>query len=296
MSKQGALYLRLIGGVLALLFGLYLLLRLCCGAAEHPTVRPELCEVGDGETVSGFVVRSEGLLLCSEPEVVRSCPQGQWVGAGQCVAQVYFPETLMLTAHRSGYFYRSCDGYESLLSPETLDQLSLELLAQLPCMAQLPPREAYGKLIYSQNWYFAAAVPAHRYRQCAPGTQIELQLAGNSYEMQVLRRDPVQGQHFLLILSCDRAVSQLLGARMEEAQLLFSRTEGLLIPREALVLLEGRPGVYVRQGPRIRFKEVRILSLLPGGLLIEQEDSPLSRLQLQDEILLPEDQIQTERF
>lgn len=47
------------------------------------------CEAGDGQTVSGFVVREEEIITASQPVVVCALTEGERVGSGQRVADGY---------------------------------------------------------------------------------------------------------------------------------------------------------------------------------------------------------------
>ncbi|MDR0890411.1 MAG: hypothetical protein LBM28_07215 [Oscillospiraceae bacterium] len=90
MKKQGNLYLKIITIVLAVTVLGYVLLSAVSdrgGSYALETVLP--FEVGDGQTVSGFVVRSEKILVSDQPTVVHELSEGERVGAGQRVATGY---------------------------------------------------------------------------------------------------------------------------------------------------------------------------------------------------------------
>lgn len=87
MKKQGEFYLKLTSILLAVLLAVFLLCSIFLRSGEdYTTVAPVYCEVGDGLTVSGFVVRSEELLVSSKPYPVAALSEGQRVGSSQTVA------------------------------------------------------------------------------------------------------------------------------------------------------------------------------------------------------------------
>ena len=87
MKKQGEFYLKLTSILLAALLAVFVLCSIFLRSGEdYKTLRPVYCEVGDGVTVSGFVVRSEELLVSSKPFPTAALSEGQRVSGGQTVA------------------------------------------------------------------------------------------------------------------------------------------------------------------------------------------------------------------
>lgn len=90
MKKQGSFYLKFISIALAVfLVGYVVLSMIVSDGVPHTLETAVYCEVGDGETVSGFVVRQEEVLVSTEPIVVCELTEGQRVGSGQRVATGY---------------------------------------------------------------------------------------------------------------------------------------------------------------------------------------------------------------
>lgn len=90
MKKQGELYLKIISIVLASVVLAYILFSvLFKSGSSYALTAAVRCEVGDGMTVSGFVVRSEKLLTAEQSIVVCELAEGERVGGGQAVATVY---------------------------------------------------------------------------------------------------------------------------------------------------------------------------------------------------------------
>ncbi len=90
MKKQGSLYLKIITIVVAVFLLGYALLSMFVGkGVVHDIETVVYCEVGDGETVSGFVVRDEKVLTSNAPIVVCELTEGERVGVGQTVATGY---------------------------------------------------------------------------------------------------------------------------------------------------------------------------------------------------------------
>lgn len=87
MKKQGEFYLKLTSILLAALLAIFVVFSIFLRSGERYAIQtPVYCEVGDGLTVSGFVVRSEELLVSSMPYPVAALSEGQRVGSAQTVA------------------------------------------------------------------------------------------------------------------------------------------------------------------------------------------------------------------
>lgn len=90
MKKQGEFYLKLISIVLAAVIAAYVVFSVLLHSGSGYALETVVyCEVGDGVTVSGFVVRSEEVLVSTAPIVVCEMTEGERVGAGQRVATGY---------------------------------------------------------------------------------------------------------------------------------------------------------------------------------------------------------------
>lgn len=180
-----------------------------------------------------------------------------------------------VTAPQAGTFSNLVDGYETLLTPEGLSQLTPSSLASLMSSPPSPPA-ALGKLILGARWYFAAALPSQSAGRLKEGGTALLRFSGDFSQdvtMQVDRIGPSEGEQTLVIFSSDRYLAQTTLLRRQTAELIFQDYTGLRIPKQAL-RLEKRTkedpetglstetsllGVYVLAGGRAEFKEVSVV-------------------------------------
>lgn len=266
MDKQGALYFKLLTGVFLLVLVGYGLGRICSREPAYELYSTQICEVGDGITVSGFVVRSESLLYSRDVPTFLPL-EGQWVGGGQALATT---ATGSLVASRGGYLSYAPDGYESLLTPEYILHCSEEELLTLS-PADLP-QQAVGKLIHDQRWYFAAAEQNPLLSEGSPelkiGDTLRLAIGDGTWEATVRRTQDV------LVVECTTGIPETLPLRQATGQLLFASRQGIPIPREAIYYENGETYVYLLQGGRARRKAVHIFLLQKDTLWISPEDLP----------------------
>ncbi len=253
MDKGGRRWFQWLTVLSALVLAVYGATALLRPAPSYTLTTPQFCEVGDGVSVSGFVVRSE---LCLQSEVPLSIqvPEGQWVSTGQDMGGG-------VKAPYAGYLSHVTDGYEALLTPQTAATLSLQ---EYQALQPLQAGQAFARIIFGQEWYFLCPMPA----KDLP-SKMTLQIGSFSYPVSVLRQDE------LLLLHCGEGLHQLTALRQTEAQLLLSTAHCLQIPREALYYEKEQSFVYVLEAGRVRRKAVTVAALCGEYIHIEglREDS-----------------------
>lgn len=249
MDKGGRRWFQWLTVLSALVLAVYGAAAFLRPAPAYTLTTPQFCEVGNGIPVSGFVVRSE-LCLQSENPLPLSLPEGQWVSAGQDMGEG-------VRAPYAGYLSHVADGYESLLTPESVTSLSLQ---DYQALQALPADSAFARLIFGQDWYFLCPMPA----QALPSEEdLQLRIGDCAYPVSLLRKDE------LLLLHCDEGLHQLTALRQTEAELLLSNAPCQAICAEALYYEDGQSFVYVLEAGRVRRKTVTVLALCGEHIHIE---------------------------
>lgn len=185
--------------------------------------------------------------------------------------------TTRVTAPTPGVFSALVDGYETRLTPETVDQLTPSTLQELINSPAGEDNGAMGKLITSDTWYFAANLPETAARRLEEGGTASLRFSGElnrDVEMTVDRIGATEGGETLVIFSSSRYLALTTLLRHQTAELIFESWSGLRIPKQALRLVDvsqeashsgeaasaaGKTGVYALVNGRTEFREVDIL-------------------------------------
>ena len=277
MKKQGALFFKLLRISLGLLLLLFLLLSFWEGEEDYSLREIMICEVGDGMTVSGFVVRHESLLT-SQWSTPLSLPEGQWIGGGQAVN---VSDHSALIIPRGGYVSGEADGYEGVLTPEFVLNCKGEALRTL-CPRPLP-ENAVGRLIHGQTWYFVAprAFPSLRV-----GETLSLSIGDVECTARVLRAQE------LLLLECEDYAHRVTALRECQSQLTTQTRTGIALPGQAVYYEAGEACVYVLHGERARRRTVAILRTEGDRVWVDPTDLPegaqviLTDIELSDGMVL----------
>lgn len=184
--------------------------------------------------------------------------------------------TTRVTAPTPGVFSALVDGYETRLTPDTVDQLTPTTLQELINSPAGEDSGAMGKLITSDTWYFAANLPETAARRLEEGDAANLRFSGElnrDVEMTVDRIGATEGGKTLVIFSSNRYLALTTLLRHQTAELIFESWSGLRIPKQALRLVEftqetsdsseasavSKTGVYALVNGRTEFREVDIL-------------------------------------
>lgn len=194
-----------------------------------------------------------------------------------------------ITAPRSGTFSAVCDGYEAVLTPDTMAALTPSGLDSL----QPGENDAnVGKLIYGNTWYYAAAVSEEQARQIQERGSLSLRLSKGVTEDIPARvvsvSEPEEGR-CVVVLSCREHLAETAQLRHQTAQLILRSYTGLRIPSVALRMdEEGQLGVYCSQGSLPHFKPVELVYQGENYALVDvpMGTNAVDTLRPGDEVLL----------
>ena len=225
-------------------------------------------------------------------------------------SQTYSAVT-QITAPQAGTFSALVDGYEGLVNPETVLQLTPSGLTGL--LRQVPGGDpsAAGKLITSKEWYFAALVTQEEGERLAElpvpegedYPQVTLRFASDFAQdvpAQILQVGPAENGQAVVVLSADRYLEQTTLLRRQTAELVFHSYAGLRVPKAALRIQTqtqtdketgesvetNTTGVYAVVSGRLEFKPVTILSEGDSFYVVQPAQEGSRALRSGDEVVV----------
>ncbi|MCL2054049.1 MAG: hypothetical protein FWG90_06370 [Oscillospiraceae bacterium] len=170
----------------------------------------------------------------------------------------------------SGYFVSHADGYEALLSPESVFDIDAGLINRIineNSGESADPSRAgskiIGKIIDGYEWYFAGIINTAGHSLKTDST-VKLKFASTPYLVDAKIVDIRQlenSNESLIILSCDKLNYNFVQRRSERVELILNDFEGVRIPREAIRFDPNNndKGVYILLGERTDFKKLDII-------------------------------------
>lgn len=182
--------------------------------------------------------------------------------------------TSRITAPEAGTFSALVDGYESLLTTQSIFTLTP---AQLDALQNQRAADngAPGKLITSNVWYFVTALPEADAKRLRAGNTVTVSFSGDfdqDVDMKVEQVGEAENGRCALVLSSDRCLRETMLLRQQSAEILFERHSGLRVPKTCLRMVtksttdketgetmeENILGLYAVVGGQAEFKRVEI--------------------------------------
>lgn len=200
----------------------------------------------------------------------------------------------IITAEASGYYVGLADGYEYVLTADSIDSITTDMLSRaLSAEKGAVPENAIGKIINGYNWYVATVIDSGKAVGFTKGKSVKLVL-GESDDMTVgttvYSTEAVEGNKTLVVFKCSLMNDKLASLRKVSGKVVINEHTGLKISRDALRFdAEGNQGVYVRRANIVNFRSVNILySDEKFFVAADSEDVELkyAHLELYDEVII----------
>ena len=204
-----------------------------------------------------------------------------------------------ITVPSSGLFSAVVDGYEALLTPETLKSMTPTALAGIK-----PDSRVYsnvGKMIYGDTWYYAANMDeqtAATYKVDSTVTLRFVKELDRTLKMTVDRVSDSENGQKLVVFRCNEYLPEVTLLRRQSANIIHESFSGIRVPTEAIRVNEGVTGVYCLVGMQASFKPVDIVYQGNGYYLVEPskkaddtENTSSTRLRVGDSVLITAEEL-----
>lgn len=187
-------------------------------------------------------------------------------------------DAVSITAEVSGTYSSVVDGYEWLTladvegaSPSRLQELIQDGKQSYP--------DAFGKLISSHRWYFAAVMTSVDAANLSVGRNAKLNF-GRYYSADVTARvmsiSPSEDGSVTVVFRCDTALSGTLAMRAVTANVIFGSYDGIRIPAQAVRADEETETTYVWcvTAMQLERKTIQIVYAADDFVIVQRESTP----------------------
>ena len=180
-----------------------------------------------------------------------------------------------VTAPQAGLYSAVVDGYEAVLTPESLETLTPGKLDRLEPDEAARSASSVGKLVLGDAWYYAANLDEGEAALLQDSTGLKLRFAkgvSQDLDVELVFVSEPEGGRVTAVFRGDTYLSELTLLRQQSAKVIRRTTEGIRVPIEAVRLREetvagedgtettvSETGVYCVVGMEARFKPVDVL-------------------------------------
>ncbi|MBR4869188.1 MAG: hypothetical protein IKU12_00230 [Oscillospiraceae bacterium] len=199
-------------------------------------------------------------------------------------------DTSSMKAPRSGLYSAVTDGYETVLTPESIMTLTPSAYESISAGGTT---SGTGKLIYGDTWYFVSSMDESEASVLDEGRTLTLRFAkglATDTKVTVERISTAENGKVVVIFSCEKFLSNTTLLRLQTAEIILESFSGIRIPKTALRVGEnGETGIYCRSGLFARYKPVEVVYTGTDYCLVKGGDpaaNALATLREGDEVIV----------
>ncbi|MBQ5317671.1 MAG: hypothetical protein J6K17_01070 [Oscillospiraceae bacterium] len=165
-----------------------------------------------------------------------------------------------ITADSTGYFISYIDGYENVLSPDKINNLSVDDIKKIISNSNLDTSDnTVGKMVDGYEWKMVGIVNTEQ-MPIYTGNNVTVKFASTPDTVTAVIEDIIESdnpEESIIVLGCDELTYNLVQRRVERVELILNDYEGIKVPRKAIRFNKNNDkGVYILLGQRIAFKKI----------------------------------------
>ena len=209
----------------------------------------------------------------------------------QIEAQIGQPAAIV--APTGGYFLSSQSGdYLAYTQQDLFDMTAQELQQAIEEGAGVSPMTGAGKIITSYAWRFFAICTEQESHKFKVGSQIQISFPGYAEKKLPAQVESVELDEETgiakIVLECEYINTQVLSLTIAQAQIDFESYKGVRINANALHIVDGQKGVYVKYGNLIRWRTISILYQNDDYILVPEDGKvgTENEVRMSDEIIV----------
>lgn len=215
----------------------------------------------------------------------------------------------LVKSNQPSYFVSYCDGYETELNPDKLDEITI---AEINSITDRRSDEntIVGKMINGYSWYLAGVVDNSR-KEYAVGNYVQIKFDSSDETFDAVItdvRDEGSLEQCIIIINCNQFNYDLVQHRAEQCKIIKGKYNGLKVPRESIRFDDIEEGIYdeygnqtgsvitnykgvrILKGEQVVFKKIDVIYEGSDYVLSKVHDDDSSYLALYDDIIIEGDE------
>lgn len=198
----------------------------------------------------------------------------------------------------SGVVSYYADGYETKLTPETMERCNLEYCNKLESKeavsldrSRIAGGEPIFKVVDRSKWYIICFVDEKSLDRYEKGTDVKVQFEDDFVGAYVYKVDKQDGK-VRIILETDYYYEKFTQLRWAEVKIITYDEMGLIVENKSIAEKKGKKGVYVRnKSDEYDFTPIKIYasdgdnSLIADDIYYDEKGKAVQTVDIYDEIL-----------
>ncbi len=190
-----------------------------------------------------------------------------------------------IVSEKAGYFVSSVDGYENVLSSDSIETLTSDMLTGLS-PEEIDEKKVIGKTVDSIDWYIATCLSFEDSLKFTEGQALHIRIPlQTAAELPVtvakINRNKADGKT-VVVFKCSYMNGELSLIRTQPMTIIISSKEGLYVPNDARHIVNEKLGVYVKTGNTVSFKPIEVIYTGKGFVVCKKGGD----LRLYDEVIV----------
>ena len=186
-------------------------------------------------------------------------------------------EPYAISIGETGYFVSKVDGFEDELNSTTIFDLTKEQIEHVIAKGEQEtnPTGVIGKLIDGYKWYMVAVLDTVRLGTVFEGATVTLHVGSSQQNVKadIVSLERQADGSSICIFQCDMFSSEFVDSRITQVKLLMDDYKGIRIPTDAIRVVDEKVGVFIQNGIRVEFKQIRqIVSEEDYTLVVDTSD------------------------
>lgn len=196
-----------------------------------------------------------------------------------------------LYAPKAGLYSANVDGLEGVLTTASLEGITPDKIASFDSLSEGAVKGGLCKIVDNYVWYTASNIPFEETDGLVRGGSYTVTFkdsGGKSLLGEVVYiSEPDSDNLCAVVIKFNGYLENFTSLRKTDISVCKAKYTGLYIPAEALRVVGGVTGVFVRNEKTEEFREVRILYKSEDFILAERETGEVpGRIKLYDKVVL----------
>ena len=180
------------------------------------------------------------------------------------------------------------DGYEDIASADYFKNLSYSDGYDILMHPKEDAENNYGKMITDYKWSLCTYVTPQQAENLYEGQKVKLSLDSEQTQYHTVTVESLtpKDDMVLVVLKSTTMNKQAATARIVDCEILFSQYRGIKVPKNAIRIVDGQMGVYVKFSKLVIFKKVDPVYQDDNYVILPLEMDESNEVELYDDIIV----------